>query len=158
MNWTPLTFSRKHKGESIPEVLFHDPDWFFWAWDQGVFKASSAYHFEAVIAHARATSIRVPQVGEALLLVEYNFNPDGTCIGFDLVPADRPQHQGSTCTQRSEHIDLSVPHQVAHYDKLGNRIFLRSVKSCLFGDPATRMTRQRCEAFFNDTRHFIRNG
>jgi hypothetical protein len=156
MRWKPLSFGI-HKGKTLPQVLFHDPDWFFWAWGRGVFNESSTYHDEAVIAHARATSIRIPRMGEELLLVEYNFNPDGTCVGFDLVPAERPQHQGSTHTMRSEHIDLSLPHRVARYDKLGNRIFLRSVKSYLFGDPAARMTRQRCEAFFNDDRNFHRN-
>ncbi len=156
MRWKTLRFG-KHDGESIPEILLHDPDWFFWAWSRGVFNESSNYFDEAVVAHAKATSIRIPQTRTERLDVEYTFHPDGTCLGFDLVPSNRPRHQGSTRTARSDHIDLSVPHRAASYDKLGNRQFLRSVKSCLFGDPAAHMTRQSCEAFFNDDSNFDRN-
>lgn len=156
MKWTPLIFG-KHQGKTLPQVLLHDPDWFFWAWGREVFDDSSVYHYQAVVAHAKATSIRIPSRGSGPLVVEYKFYPDGTCVGFDLVPDDRPAHQGSTRTTRSDHIDMSIPHRAAPYDKTGNRLFLRSLKSCLFGDPAARMTRERCEAFFNDERNFKRN-
>jgi hypothetical protein len=28
--WTIVDFS-KHKGKSLPQIILHDPDWFFWA-------------------------------------------------------------------------------------------------------------------------------
>jgi hypothetical protein len=28
--WSVLDFG-KHKGRTLPWVMFHDPDWFFWA-------------------------------------------------------------------------------------------------------------------------------
>lgn len=156
MKWKQLHFGI-HQGETLPQILFHDPDWFFFTYGRGIFGEFSFHQLEAAIIHAKARWIRIPQTKVVTLNVEYKFNPDGSCVGFDLVPADSPQHQGSTPTRRSDHINMSVPHQVARYDKLGNRLFLRSLKSCLFGDPSARMTRERCEDFFNDDSKFHRN-
>ena len=33
MIWTTLNFSR-HVGKTLPQILFSDPDWFFWAMDK----------------------------------------------------------------------------------------------------------------------------
>lgn len=35
MSWTALEFGR-HTGRSLPQVMFADPDWFFWAVEAGV--------------------------------------------------------------------------------------------------------------------------
>ncbi len=156
MNWTTLTFG-KYAGKSLPQVIFLDPDWFFWACDKGTFGHYPSLRAEAEELYAKATSIRVPQTGADAMLVEYNFYRDGGSAGFDLVPATRQEHQGSTGTMRLNRIDMSVPHRAKGYDKLGNRQFLRSVKSCVFGGPSARMSRELCEAFFDDDTNFYAN-
>jgi hypothetical protein len=156
MPWTPLTFG-KHSGKSLPQILLHDPDWFFYLWDKGAFEAPSRFSREAAIIHAKATSIRPTPAGAETPEVEYNFAPDGGCVGFDLVPASRGRHQGSTRTERGLCIDLSVPHRHRNYDKIGGRLFLRSLKACLFGSSQVRMTRERCEGFFDDADNFFLN-
>jgi len=30
MAWSTLPFG-KHKGKTLPQIVFADPDWFFWA-------------------------------------------------------------------------------------------------------------------------------
>ncbi len=159
MPWTPLNFS-PYEGKTLPQVLFKDPDFFFWAHEKGIFgQYGDDLKREAERIHAKSTSIRIPQAGPNRLLVEYRFRyGGGTFVGFDLVPEDRPPHEGSTPTFRASHIDMSVPRGQKGYDKQGYRMFLRSLKHWLFGDAGVRMTRQRCEEFFDDESNFLRNG
>jgi hypothetical protein len=46
----------KHKGKSLPEILLHDPDWFFWAMENHVLKkwgpAAQARDLDFTIARA----------------------------------------------------------------------------------------------------------
>src|SRR5689334_13882711 len=109
MKWTPLDFG-KHRGKTLPQVIFGDPDWFFWAWESGVFDERPTHRHQAATVYARATAIRIPQLGPEPLVVEYNFSNSGRSVGFDLVPANRPPHRGSTLTIRSDWIDMSVPY------------------------------------------------
>jgi len=37
MAWSILPFG-KHKGKTLPQIVFTDPDWFFWAMEENVFK------------------------------------------------------------------------------------------------------------------------
>src|SRR5438876_986407 len=57
MAWTELKFG-KHKGKTLPQVLFSDPDWFFWASEQQTFRG--AQRREADLIYVRATHIRIP--------------------------------------------------------------------------------------------------
>jgi hypothetical protein len=139
--------------------LFTDPDWFFWACETGVFNSRPALRDEADMIHAKATSIKVPQSGDEPRLVEYNFYPDGhTSVGFDIVEESRPPHEGSTPTQRAGFIDMRIPRQQREYDKLGYKLFLKSLKFALFGGESARMTKKRCEDFFDNEDNFHRNG
>ena len=157
MPWTTLNFG-KHEGKSLPQVLFADPDWFFWACDQGVFERRDLLRREAATLRAKATSIRIPQDGGEPSRVEYLLYPtNGKFAGFEIVEESRPAHEGSTRTLRADHIDMSFPCRLANYDKLGCVILVRSFKSLFFDNESARMTRARCEAFFDDLSHFNRN-
>jgi hypothetical protein len=158
MPWTPLRFGR-HISKTLPQIMFSDPDYFFWAYEDGVFnKYGRQLQAEAERIHAKATSIRIPQTGPEPLQVEYIFYySNHTSVGFELVEESRPRHEGSSPTQRAKHIDMSVPRRQRDYDKLGYRIFIGSLKHCLFGNESARMTRQRCESFFDDDSNFHRN-
>jgi hypothetical protein len=154
MHWTTLNFG-KHKGKSLPQVLFSDPDWFFWACNEGVFETRSLLRREAATLLSRATSIRIPKVLPGRNVVEYMLYPNsGKFSGFEIVQKSLPAHDGSTQTLRSDHIDMSFPCRLANYDKLGCAILVRNLKFVYFGSESARMTRARCEAFFDDLSHF----
>lgn len=40
----------KHSEKTLPQVLFRDPDWFFWAWEEGVFENRPEVYAEAECA------------------------------------------------------------------------------------------------------------
>jgi hypothetical protein len=50
---------------------------------------------------------------------------------------------------------MSIPRAIAAYDKIGNRLFLRDLKSLLFGSESYRMTEKRCREFFEDETNFV---
>lgn len=155
MPWSELRFG-KHSGKTLPQVIFSDPDWFFWAIDNKVFdNKGPLVKKEAADIERKATSIRIPNNADKKLVAEYIIHsPTGKFARMQIIPADRGQHQGSSPTFRSDVIDMSAPRQFANYDKLGGNLLVSSVKFALFGDKSAKMTRKRCDDFFDNARNF----
>jgi hypothetical protein len=154
MNWNTLNFG-KHKGKSLPQVLFTDPDWFFWAVENNVFDSRPLFKTQAQDLYRKARCIKVPQKEDERLVAEYWIHrPTGKFSHFDLVPENLPKHKGASPTFRSKSIDMSVPRNIAKYDKTGCKSLLLSLKHYLFGNKSTKMTRERCEQFFEDSTNF----
>ena len=111
-----------------PQVLFSDPDWFFWAYEQQqTFRG--AQRREADLIYVRATHICIPQSGGETLVAEYVVHPTVHKFGgMELVPESRPHHEGSTPTFRLRVIDMSVPRQIAEYDKFGCKVMVAKIE------------------------------
>jgi hypothetical protein len=153
MKWTPLTFGR-HKGKTLPQVVFTDPDWFFWCIEQGFVKGELQAQAEEI--YRRATCIRIPQVGNDVLVAQYMIHPGvGKLCYVELVPEARLQHEGSTPTMRLPVLDLSLPRRVAAYDKLGCKLLVKALKYHLFGSTHYRLSKRHCEEFFNNDANFV---
>jgi len=154
MAWSTVTFGR-NKGKTLPQIIFADPDWFFWAVEENIFENKGPLRNEASNLDRRARAIRIPNNPHHRLLAEYVFYPPyGTFSELHIVRADTPLHEGASPTTRMRVIDLSVPRSVKGYDKLGYELIIRDVKRILFGDATFRMTRQRCEQFFDNVGNF----
>lgn len=148
--WTILNFG-KHKGRTLPYVLLHDPDWFFWAWDEGVFRGP--YRQESRELAAKAKRIRIPRDRGGRLVVDYFTHPaTGRFVNFEIVDEREPL-EGAV--HRTKCIDLSVPRLFGGYDKLGGQLLLRQVKPLLFRTSKARLTAARCEKFFEDDENFL---
>ena len=155
MAWTQVNFG-KYKGKTLPQIVLTDPDWFFWAYDEGIFRGKGRVEVEAEQVYQRATSIRIPSSENQHLVAEYVIHqPTGKFGDLNIVPASRPPHVGSSPTFRKPVIDLSVPRQVSKYDKTGGRLIINAVKDLLFGS-GKKLTKQRCEMFFDDESNFFR--
>jgi len=156
MDWSVVDLGKyKGKGKILPQVVFDDPDWFFWAYGQGVFRGRFAA--EAEYVYRRARRIRVPpdEDGERLE-VEYTVTPkDGTFAVMECVPPSQRLHARST---RRPWIDLRFPSAVCPYDKTGGRLLVRAAKSILFSSAAVRMTAALAAAFFGDDNNFDLKG
>jgi hypothetical protein len=140
-----------HRGKTLAQIAFQDPDWLFWARENGCFDCDPLYDEAEWIALC-ARSIRLP-AGAAGKVAMYTVDPSGRFAGFELEDAHiRPD--GGSPVYLFRHIDLSVPRQLHGYDKGGGKILIREVKACLFGDPAFRMTEARAIAFFQDKSNF----
>lgn len=152
MPWTPLDFG-KYEGKTLPQILFADPDWFFWAWEQGIFgKKGPSWKAEAGDVYRKATHIRIKQLGPERLVAEYTSEASASKIGeVEIVPESQSLHQRSF---RSDVLDMSVPRRFKGYDKRGGSIFIKRLKEILFGKKSARMTKSRCESFFDDPGNF----
>jgi hypothetical protein len=154
MYWSKLWFGR-HKGKTLPQVVFKDPDWFFWAVRAGIFKKRGRLLNEAKEIYRKSQSIRIPKNGSKKLVAEYAVHPSTEKFAcMEIVPASRPNHVGSSDTFRGDVIDLSIPRLIAPYDKLGCKSLISNLKSYLFDNESYRMTKKRCEAFFEDDGNF----
>jgi hypothetical protein len=153
MPWSELKFG-KHTGRSLPQVIFRDPDWFFWACETSVFEGKGQLEREAAELNKKARSIRIPSKKGEQLVANYFVHPPTGKFGRMQIVASDTAAQDSSPAIRKDVIDLSMPRQIAPYDKLGCRILISGAKRALFGSRSTRMTRERCEDFFNTPANF----
>ena len=56
--WSKLYFG-KHAGKSLPQILFYDPDYFFWSIEKKVFKDRLAVEADKLTRMVR--HIRIPK-------------------------------------------------------------------------------------------------
>lgn len=151
MDWTTINFG-KHKGKTLPQIIFDDADWFFYAYEQGYFKNGLAH--EAREVYRRARSIRIPEQDGKKMLVEYRFDPRTGKFATMFLIAEGPIFERQTV---SSVIDFCVPKSRAPYDKLGNKNFVFALKAILFGDQSRRLSKQAREEFFSDDANFVLN-
>jgi len=152
--WTELWFG-KHKGKTLPQIMFTDPDWFFYAYDKKYFVDKGKLPIEANEIFKKATSIKIPQTGHQRLVAEYGIHPvTNDFCDLEIVPENRPLHRGSTEVFRKDVIDMSVPSKIKDYDKLGCKLMIKALKFHVLGNTKLTMTRKRCEDFFNDNANF----
>ena len=146
MQWTVVNFG-KHKGLTLPQILFKDADWFFYAYEQGYFK--SPYTREARVLYRRARSIRVPERNGQKMFVRYITHQSkrtGTVkFGTMELIADGPGLERLNVSQR---IDFYTPRSYAQYDKTGYKNFVSALKAILPDKLPRRMNQQACEDFF----------
>src|SRR5262245_29514350 len=93
MEWSQVQFG-KHKGKTLPQVLFCDPDWFFWAMENSVFRNKGTLESEAEDLDYKARHLRIPKNDDGNLVVEYIVHQaTGKFSRFNVVPANE-RHEG----------------------------------------------------------------
>ena len=155
MTWSTVNFSR-HKGKTLPQILFSDPDWFFWAVEEDTFKDKGVLKSEAEDLLQKAKNIKIPNNEDGKQIVEYVIDPSrGKFAYFRVVPDCTPEHEGSSPTFFKKVIDMSVCRGRADYDKKGYKIFIECIKIEVFKNKdIRRLTKKRCEDFFDDPLNF----
>lgn len=153
-----IDFGRyKKRGLTIPQLLFTDPDYMFWAIEDQVFPWPA--RAEANDLYRRATAIRIPAGYGDNVAVEYAIDRHtGRFEGMSLVPTCVVRDGGSSHSLIRGVIDMSIPHQQCPRDKGGNKIMIRDIKEIVFGSPKYRLTKKFLEAFFNNDDNFALDG
>jgi hypothetical protein len=147
MIWTTIDFG-KHKGKSLPQIIFKDADWFFHAYENDYFKGVQAREVNEL--YRRARSIKVPQRNGQKMLIEYFTHYNGKFGMIQLIPAGPDLGRLNVASS----IDFYMPKSHSPHDKTGYKNFVFSLKAILFGDPSRRMNRRACEDFFNNEDNF----
>jgi hypothetical protein len=151
--WHKLMFG-KHIEKTLPEVIFYDPDYFFWGLENDVFYGR--FGPQASLLAQRASNIVLRNRKPGTYVFEWFWGPDGRFARVEIVKPDQPRHVGSSQTRRTDRLDLSVLRDTNAYDKGGYKRLMRQVRPLLFGKDTLRLSRGRCDAFFNDDANFGR--
>jgi hypothetical protein len=146
MTWSTVPFG-KYQGNTLPQILLLDPDWFFWMLP----KFYGPLALEAKALAERATRIKIPKKKPQKWCLEYHFDDEDRFCGFTFVRASSPQHL--KWSVRFPYLDLSIVRGRKAYDKGGGRRLIRYFRHYYFGD--LNFTKDRCEAFFDDATHFV---
>jgi hypothetical protein len=149
MSWTVLTFG-KHKGRTLPQVLFSDPDWFYYAIGKNFFEGKGKISDEAKELCRKSKSIKIPKKDGEKLEVEYAYYKE-KYDSIEIVPSHKPWHRG---TLRKNNIDLSAAREWKNYDKKGSKMLVADFKKIKFDNKSYKMTKKRCEEFFEDDDNF----
>jgi hypothetical protein len=162
MPWSTSRFG-KYGNKTLPQIMFMDPDWFYWMYSNKKFKDNVVSEADDIFRKScsikilqRGNSLELHKKGDVKWVAEYSFSPfNEKFVGLEIVPEDRQRHSGSTETIRLDVIDMSIPFRQASYDKSGSRLIVKQIKGILFGDKSHRMIKKRCENFFSDSNNFV---
>lgn len=109
---------------------------------------------QAHYVYERSCNIRIPNNPNGTKVVRYTCNMYGVANDFSVTRAS-DNLNNSALTDHT--IDLSFPHLTGPVDVRAIRPFIRSLKFYLFGGEKARLTRRRCERFFEDDDNFDLN-
>lgn len=109
------------------------------------------YLEEAQDIFSKASAFKVPPRNGVPLFVEYVVDKMGLFATINLLPVGTG-YIGPYETKPV--IDMGFPRQQKNYDKLGYKNLLKVMRGVLFGEKRTRLTRDRCEEFFDDPENF----
>ncbi len=154
MKWLTL-YTGPYVGNSLPQVVFKDPYYFFRALDAGEFEYDPELLRQAKYVAYRAQRIRIP------------FHLGPKCVALYVVNKAKAKLESVEIYSKAELfgvgtdsevvksvIDLRMLFSVGPHDVSEMRPFLWSIKKILFGETAIRFTRRRCEPFFENGHHF----
>ena len=154
MSWVCLNFG-KHISETLPQIIFKDPDWFIWAIERNVFKNNYELHKEATYLNKLIKKIKIPRDNPEKYEIEYMYEEyNGKFISFEIVPKDHRSTSGNVIYHHKNVIDISMGRQY-DYDKEGMKRIIRNLKQYYFEKSGYRMTQDRCEAFFQNKSNFV---
>ncbi len=152
MEWSLIGFG-KYATNTLPQVLFRHPNWFFSALDDGVFDRYPELLAEARVLAVRARRVRLPPRHGSAQRAEFIVLRG---VVWDVRPAmaGEPRNSSSVRFSWRGEIDMSFPWQVNRDDKFGAERMLRCLKLCLFGDEKKRISKRAAEEFFRSLNNF----
>jgi len=158
--WSVLRFS-KYKEKSLPQIIFQDPGWFFWAIDKSIFnpEINPMLAFQARLLFKKATHIKPPFLGKGRPVVQYFVNQRSGKFSHIKVVSDTimPSELGGAPLLTKTVIDWSIPRNLNFYDRAGTESIVRQSKVLFFGVDF-QMSRARAEDFFDKDRNFDMTG
>jgi hypothetical protein len=101
------------KGITLTQVLFRDPDWFFWCIENNKFQGRGVLEEQAELLRYRSQKIRIPALLTGVRVADYFRDPLlKTFSHFELVSEESPLPDGPSFWIRSEVISMAAPRQL----------------------------------------------
>lgn len=167
MEWEIIDFGKfRGKGKTLPQILFIDPDWFFYQYEREDGYLKKKYKVDCEKIYFRAKNIK-PPMGKYIKYFLYNDGSSWTFSFIDELEAKEKFYKcigGEVFCQNEEmldaayftildRIDMSFPHKRKSYDKLSNKIFVQSLKAYLLQTKVVR--KEKAETFFMNDKNFF---
>lgn len=167
VQWQVIDFGKfKDKGRTLPQILFIDPDWFFYQYMLRDSFLKKRHKHDAEKLYYRAKNIK-PPMGK---YIKYFIHNDGSSWSFSLIDKVEAKEkfsawigreiafQDKECLEATpftilDRVDMSFPYKQKSYDKLGNKLFIQSLKDCILQTKVLR--KEKIEAFFSDEENFF---
>jgi hypothetical protein len=151
--WSEITFG-KYEAKTLPQVAFIDPSYIYWAAKSSSFGSAKLSKELADVAR-KGRRIKIPDNDLMDKRVCYYVDrTSGKIANVEVVGTDQGPHVGSSGTLQTSYFDLSVPHKLASYDKTGGKFVIDAIKHHVFGNSKARLTKAKCEGFFDDVTNF----
>jgi hypothetical protein len=153
--WSLINFG-KYRGKSLPQVLFTDPEWFFWAIAERVFTGRNAYlAAEAEDLLYKTRNIKIPKPDPENWSVEYYFADNDRLLDVQIVKATECPYNSFLGTIPRDRLSMQVVRAFHAYDKSSGKVLVKLLKEYYFGNGNKRITKKWAEQFFNDSDNFV---
>jgi hypothetical protein len=152
--WTPLP-GGKYTGKTLPQVLFADPDYFYYLYSPDP-RSFSEVRWQADVIAERAKHIAIPPAHGAKQVAEYFLN-EGDHRRFEgvvLMPETQKLPLPVKSKGRKDVFDLSYPRLIAPHDGNAGKRLVEQVKEFVLHDRWLRMNKRLCEQFYDDPSKF----
>lgn len=150
MDWTELRFG-KRKGETLPEIAFYDPYYLMWLLEEANLVDRLAFEARRIKRRISRIVLKTRKYGSYEFVWDIDrWGYHGVRVARRVKPEDRQPHDG----ERTQFLDLAMLKSRGRFSKRDYELFCADIRKILFGDANHKMTRSRCEAFFNNPRNF----
>jgi hypothetical protein len=169
MKWDKINFgnNKKVQNKTLPQVIFIDPDWFFFQYERENSYLKKQFGLQADYVYQRARRIK-PKQGH---YIKHFLFCDYTSDGFSPITIEKAEAKFLECIETGNYcqdielfdsqqfmilkrIDLRFPKSLKDYDKKSCRIFIKELKDYL---NIKRITEQKAIEFFENDDNFIFN-
>jgi len=146
LQWLPVPF-KKHKGKTLPQILFEDPSYVFWLVGQGYVYGRLLHQLNFVVERARHILPPREIPDEYQFGVEYN--GEGWLERIRILEKSR----GAANLIVTPHLDLSL-FCLFRLDEMREKDALLHWLRAEFFDCEGLISKVACEAFLNDDSNF----
>lgn len=168
MKWNKVNFgtNKKVQNKTLPQIMFIDPDWFFFQYERDNSYLKKAFGIQADTIYQRSRNIK-PREGH---YIKHFLFCDNTSDGFTPISIEKAEQKFSECIESSitcqdldfldtqkffifKRIDLRFPKTLKQYDKKSCKFFVDELKEYL--SLGKRITEQKAIDFFENDENFI---
>lgn len=157
MKWLPIP-DRAHQGKTLPEVFLLAPAFVINAVKAREFRGPLLAQAKEVCRRAKVVRVPLGDDVEQDVVVFYFLLPDGNYSGHAAVGRSDPklsQYEKFSVAKTDNCLDLTMPMRIAPGDPAAPTAMVEALKFTLLGDPHAVLSRQQCEAFFDDDENFV---
>ena len=148
--WTPIDFG-KYEGLTIPELIFLDASYFYWALTSNLFK--NMLQLEAVVVESRLRHIKVPKAVAVPSVFVIRLKND-VFEDFAIVEKSIASRKKSNNVRITSCLDFSLVSRPDHATDRARQVMIDKIKYHFFEKDSDRLKPRDYEQFLGDPDKF----